>query len=117
MKKFGKLALSLSSMLILGACTDAGDAPQQEPAPGDDTSEMTDTSTMDTTAPADDRIGTDEEAQNIVVDMYNSDSESIGKAIFSETEDGVMIQLDLEGLPSGDAGDRMAGGVIFAPKE
>lgn len=71
---------------------------------GSDMDAMTDTEIATSES---DESATEEEAAEIEpveVEMLNTDGDSLGTATFEETEDGVTLTLDLEGLPEGEYG-------------
>jgi len=48
--------------------------------------------------------GTDEQFTTLDVDMVDSDGTYVGSAVFDEDENGVTLNLNLEGLPAGEYG-------------
>lgn len=84
MKKLGHLFVAASAVLVLGAC---GNAEAQE---GPTFTERI--------------TGTDPTMASNKVSMFNSDSSAAGDAVFQETEDGVTLHLNLQGVPAGEYG-------------
>lgn len=97
MKNISKLLLTSSAALILAACggepaEDSTEAPVEE-EPTEQTEETTPTETSEST-----------ETETVTVDMLNNDGEEVGTATFEETETGVTLNLNLEGIPEGEYG-------------
>lgn len=106
MKNISKLLLTSSAALLLAACggepaDDSAEAPADE-----DTTEQTEQ--VEETEPAEESEEAAEsgttDAEAVVVDMQNNDGEEVGTATFEEAEDGVTLNLELEGLPEGEYG-------------
>lgn len=95
----GKLAVMTGLMLFTVACTD-GEIDQIEETGQEEAGEENGT---DEELNLEDG-GTDEEMASVTVDMYNTDSDRVGTAIFDEGEDGVTLTLNLEDVPAGEYG-------------
>lgn len=101
MFKKGKLAILCGTVLTLVACTDE-EAPQIEESGQEDVTdddETTDDESLDLEG-----AGTDEEMAAIEIDMFNTDSRTVGTAIFDESEECVILTLNLEDVPAGEYG-------------
>lgn len=99
-KRWIKWITLITTSLLLTACTET-DAPeiapganQQESEEGSETEEM-------------DYTGTDAQMAAINVDLYNSNSEVVGTAIFDEGEEQVTLTLSLENVTSGELSVRI----------
>lgn len=104
MSIYKKMTFMASTLLLLAACGD-DQVPSTETGL-DDELEVEEEGTDDEGSEAEDTdlTGTDEEMAAIEVDMYNSNSELVGTAVFDEGEDGVIIYLNLEDVPAGEYG-------------
>ncbi|MEY8292435.1 superoxide dismutase family protein [Carnobacteriaceae bacterium 52-44] len=98
MKNISKLLLTSSAAFLLAACGDTTTEEPAEEAPvEEEATEQTDpTGTVDNSETAD--------AETVTVNMLNNDGEEVGTAIFEETEEGVTLELSLEGIPAGEYG-------------
>lgn len=83
--------------------TESDDASDSEAADVVDESAM---SELESEMASDEETTEDAEAEiePIEVDMMNADGESVGTATFEETDAGVTLTLELEGLPEGEYG-------------
>lgn len=119
MKKISKMMLMTSTALLLAACADTTeenqdaaveDEPTEQVEETEDaeTSEETETTEetedAETAEETDDTESEEADAVSVTVDMLNNDGESAGTAIFEETDEGVTLELSLEGLPEGEYG-------------
>lgn len=98
MKNISKLLLTSSAALLLAACGDTTTEEPVEEAPVEEeaTEQTEPTGTVDNSETAD--------AETVTVNMLNNDGEEVGTAIFEETEEGVTLELSLEGIPAGEYG-------------
>lgn len=119
MKKISKMMLMTSTALLLAACADTTEENQDaavEDEPTEQVEETEDTEITEETETTDDSEETDDsetaddteseeaDAESVTVDMLNNDGESAGTAVFEETDEGVTLELSLEGLPEGEYG-------------
>lgn len=95
-----KLALLSGTALFLVACGEDG-VTQLEDSGTEDVAK--DEGDVDEDSLLED-AGTDEQFTTLDVDMVNSDGTYVGSAVFDEGEDGVTLNLNLEGLPAGEYG-------------
>ncbi|MCC5896150.1 MAG: superoxide dismutase family protein [Alkalibacterium sp.] len=102
MFKRGRLALLSGAVLTMVACAD--EVTELEESGQEDVAEDQEETTDDESTDVLEDGGTDEEYTSIDVDMVNSDSTLVGSAVFSESEEGVTLTLNLEGLPAGEYG-------------
>lgn len=103
MSIYKKITFITSALLLLAAC---GEDQTPSTEPGLDDGIEDEENGVDDSEAADDTnlTGTDEEMAAIEIDMYNSNSEVVGTAIFDQDEEGVMIYLNLEDVPAGEYG-------------
>jgi len=80
MKKLKRLLMAVGALFLLGACSSGEDTGQTNSA------------------------GTSMEAANYNFDMTDSQANKAGTATVQETEEGVEIHLNLEGVPAGEYG-------------
>lgn len=100
MRRWFKWIALITSTLFLTACTET-DAP--EIAPGANQEETEEGSETEET----DHTGTDAQMATMNVDLYNSNSEIVGTAIFDEGEEQVTLTLSLENVTSGELSVRI----------
>ena len=114
MKTFSKLLLTSSAALLLAACGGEPAEDTQEPPAEEDATEQT--QTPDAPAESEEPAESEQEAESetsidetsevepVTVNLINGDEEEVGTATFEEAEDGVTMELELEGLPEGEYG-------------
>lgn len=103
MKNISKILLTSSAALLLAACGgEPADDSAQAPAEEDATEQ---TEQIPETEPVEESEETAEsETEPVTVEMQNSDEEVVGTATLEEAENGVTMNLELEGLPAGEYG-------------
>lgn len=97
----GRLAMLSGAVLMMVACGD--DVTEMEESGQEEIAEDQEDTTEDETNVLEDG-GTDEEFASLDVDMVSSDSTLVGSAVFNESEEGVTLTLNLEGIPAGEYG-------------
>src|SRR5690554_6692817 len=95
-----KIIVATGLMLLTAACTD-GEGDQLEESGQEEAGSETEGS--------DDGLyleegGTDEEMTSVTAEMYNTNSERVGTAVFDEGDEGVTLTLNLEDVPAGEYG-------------
>lgn len=103
MKKWQTMAFAASAGLLLAACGEET-APETQQNPDDDTAEEEGAVEEEGATEETNEVGTDPEMASLQIEMYNSDSELVGTATFDESEEGVMLHLNLEDVPAGEFG-------------
>lgn len=93
MKQWISWLAVLSTSILLAGCSES-EAPEIAPGAEQSDSDSTDEETENAAE-------TDEDMAALSIDMYNSNSERVGTAVFDEVEDGVSVTLNLEDIPSG----------------
>lgn len=113
MLKNGRFVMLSGAVLMLAACTtndttDETNGSQEDGVTQIEESGQEDAATDETSDETEDldleNAGTDEEVASITVEMYNTEAERVGRAIFDEGENGVTIILTLEDIPAGEYG-------------
>lgn len=97
------MAFAASAGLLLAACGEET-APETQQNPDDDTAEEEGAVEEEGATEETIEVGTDPEMASLQIEMYNSDSELVGTATFDESEEGVMLHLNLEDVPAGEFG-------------
>lgn len=95
MKKWTKWVMLLMASVMLTACSTDENAPKI--APGANQEENKDSSKTEES----DLAGTDAQMATLNVDLYNTNSKIVGKAILDEGEKGLSLTLNLEKVNSG----------------
>lgn len=103
MKKWQTMAFAASAGLLLAACGEET-APETQQNPDEDTAEEEGAVEEEGATEETNEVGTDPEMASLQIEMYNSDSELVGTATFDESEEGVMLHLNLEDVPAGEFG-------------
>lgn len=103
MKKWQTMAFAASAGLLLAACGEET-APETQQNPDDDTAEEEGAVEEEGATEETNEVGTDPEVASLQIEMYNSDSDLVGTATFDESEEGVMLHLNLEDVPAGEFG-------------
>lgn len=103
MKKWQTMAFAATAGLLLAACGEET-APETQQNPDDDTAEEEGAVEEEGATEETNEVGTDPEMASLQIEMYNSDSEIVGTATFDESEEGVMLHLNLEDVPAGEFG-------------
>lgn len=94
MEKMSKILLMSSAALLLAAC---GNTPGEEPKKAYENESVEQADPTDS-------VEMPEADESVTVNMMNNNGEEVGTAIFEETEDGVSLKLNLEGISSGEYG-------------
>ncbi len=100
MKNLSRILLLLSMTLLLIACTN----PQTKKI--ETLEENKEAMTTEFVNPVEETAETTArlEAEFTIVHVVNNQGEEIGLAIFRETDEGITIDLNLEGIPMGEYG-------------